>query len=54
MISLAASGDVKAAQMIADRVDGKPVEAIEHTMNGMPTKIEIEFVTPNRKDGADR
>ena len=46
MIERACDGDVAAAKLIQERVDGKAPESVAHTVEGIPDRIAIEFVEP--------
>lgn len=49
LLKKAANGDVRAAQLIAERTEGKPKQKVEVTgAEGSPVSLTVEFVTPDK------
>jgi hypothetical protein len=46
LIQRAVAGDVKAIQIIADRVDGRPAQMETPNASQEPTKIVVEYIGP--------
>jgi hypothetical protein len=52
LIGMAQAGNLQAAQYIIDRLDGKPVQALEHS--GPEGKPIVHVRGPKEKDAGDR